>query len=173
MKVLRFALGLAAAAVLHTLGSRWIPGFAAAIDLFLVLAVNCSLSSSAGWSAVAGSTAGLARDALSGGLYGLHGFADTLVAYLSARIQQRLLIKKPLQVGTLFAGAAGAQLLILEGLRLVVLPSGGEIPGIGALVVRMLVCGLLGLLLFVLSARLGSALERRRERRRRRLTMAI
>ena len=172
MKLFWFALGLAAATALHTLGARLAAGFPAVFDLFLVLVVYNSLSSPLGWSTAGGSAAGLMRDALSGGLYGLHGFADTLVAYLTARVRERLVIQKPLQVGLLFALAAAAQLVILASLQFL-LVSGAELPGLGTLAARMVTCGVLGPLLLLLDQRLRAAAGRWREQRRRRLKMAL
>lgn len=172
MKGLRFALALAAAIVVHALGSRLVAGFPAAVDLFLVLAVFNSLSSSAAWSAVGGSAAGLVRDALSGGLYGLHGFADTLTAYFAARLQQRLVVVKAAQVGMLMMVAAAIQLVVLTGLQWLLL-SGGEWPGWKTSVVRLLSAGILGSLFFVLFGSTREMLARLRERRRRRLKIAI
>ena len=173
MKLFRFALALVAATVLHALMSRWIGGFPAAVDLFLVLAVLNGLSSSAGWSALGGSAAGLVRDALSGGLYGLHGFSDTLAAWAAARLQQRLVIVKPLQVGLLLALAAALQLSLLQGLQVLLLPQQSEFPSLATGLTRLASSGLLGSVFFVLSARTRDAVARRREQRRRRLRMAI
>ena len=119
-----------------------------------------------------GATAGLARDALSGGLYGLNGFADTLVAYLAARLRERLVIQKPLEAGLLFALAAAAQLAVLATLQFL-LVSGAELPGLGTLAARMVTCGVLGPLLLLLDRRLRAAAGRWREQRRRRLKMAL
>lgn len=172
MKFLRFGLGLVAATMLHTVGPAWIPRFPTATDLFLVLAVWNSLSSSVAWSVTGGSVAGLCRDALSGGLYGLHGFADTLVAFASTRIQQRLLIRQPLQIGLLFAGAAALQLSILAALHFVLLP-GSELPAASSCAARIVSCGVLGMVLAMSATRFRGALERRREQRRKRLGMSI
>ena len=172
MKLLWFFLGLAAAAALHALASRLAVGFPAAVDLFLVLAVYNSLSSPLAWSTAGGAAAGLARDALSGGLYGLNGFADTLVAYLAARLRERLVIQKPLEAGLLFALAAAAQLAVLATLQFL-LVSGAELPGLGTLAARMVTCGVLGPLLLLLDRRLRAAAGRWREQRRRRLKMAL
>jgi rod shape-determining protein MreD len=137
-----------------------------------VLAVWNSLSSSVSWSLVGGSAAGLCRDALSSGLYGLHGFADTLVAFASARVQQRLLIQQPLQIGLLFAVAAAFQLAVLAALQYLLLP-GSEMPSAGSGVARMASCGVLGTLLSVSSTRFRKALDQRREQRRKRLGISI
>lgn len=172
MKFLRFGLGLVVATVLHTWGPALVPRFPAAADLFLVLAVWNSLSSSVSWSVTGGSAAGLCRDALSGGLYGLHGFADTLVAFASTRVQQRLLIRQPLQIGLLFAGAAALQLSILALLHYLLLPD-SEMPTVSSGAARVVSCGVLGMVLSVLSARFQGAWERRREQRGKRLRMSL
>ncbi len=172
MKLLWFFLGLAAAAALHALASRLAVGFPAAVDLFLVLAVYNSLSSPLAWSTAGGAAAGLVRDALSGGLYGLNGFADTLVAYVSARLQERLVIQKPLEVGLLFALAAAAQLAVLATLQFL-LVSGAELPGLGTLAARMASAAILGPALMMMVDRVGAATERRRDRRRRRLKLEL
>lgn len=172
MKLLWFTLGLLVTTVLHSLGSLLALEFFAFIDFFLVVAVYNSLSSPLGWSTAGGSAAGLVRDALSGGLYGLHGFADTLVAYLAARLQERLVIEKPLQVSLLFGLAAAIQLVILAGLQFLLF-SDAELPGLGTMAARMTSSGLLGGTLFVLAARIRSSTARWREQRRRRLKMAL
>ncbi len=172
MKLLRFGLGLALATALQTLGTALVPRFAEAIDLFLVLAVWNAITSSVRWSMVGGSVAGLCRDALSGGFYGLHGFADTLVAFVAVRVQQRLLVQAPLQIGFLFTLAAALQLATLMTLQALLIP-GSEMPGIGSSVVRMVCCGLLGMILSISSARIQTTFERWREQRRRRLRISV
>ncbi len=170
MKILRFLIGLAVAAVLHSLGSRLVASFPAVVDLFLILAVYNSLSCSPAWSMAGGSAAGLVRDALSGGLYGLHGFADTLVAYLTARLQQRLVIQQPLQIGLHLAVAAAVQLGILAALQALLVP-GAELPGVGIMAARMTSSGILGWALFIAAGRFRNSVDHWREQRRRRLTM--
>lgn len=172
MRFLWFVLGLVAATALHALGSRLAVGFPAAVDLFLVLAVYNSLSGHLASSAAGGAAAGLARDALSGGLYGLHGFADTLVAYVSARLQERLMIQKPFEVGVLFALAAAAQLVVLSTLQFLLVP-GAQLPGLGALATRMVSSSLLGPALLLVVDRVRIWAERWRERRRQQLKMEL
>lgn len=171
MRVLTFLLGAAAATLIHALGVYATADFPAAVDLFLVLAVMNGLGTTVGWSTLGGSAAGLARDALSGGPYGLHGFADTLVAHLTARLQQRLVIQQPLQIGVLLALAAILQLAVLGALQALLLPS-WELPSLRTMTVRVVLCGALGTLLSLLGTESRLRMRRWRERRRRRLRMA-
>ena len=117
---------------------------------------------------MSGGTTGLAQDALSGGLYGLHGFADTLVAYTSSRLQQRLVIQQPSQVGLLFVLAAALQLAVLATLQFL-LVSGSELPGLGTMIARMMSSGIAGVALFVFAGKAREWDRRLRARRRRRL----
>ena len=168
MKLLRFIVGLVCATLLQVLGLRLSSHFSLAVDPFLILVIYHSLDSTPAWSSVGGSTAGLAHDALSGGLYGLHGFADTLVAYVSSRLQQRLVIQQPPQVGLLFVLAAALQLAILAVLQFL-LVGGAELPGLGTMTARMASSGIAGAALYVLADKIRQWNRRWRARRRRRL----
>ena len=168
MKLLRFIIGLVCAILLQVLGLHLFSQFFLGFDLFLLLVVYHSLDNSPAWSSIGGSVAGLAQDALSGGLYGLHGFANTLVAYISCRLQQRLVIQQPAQVGLLFALAAALQLATLAGLQFL-LVGGSELPDSLTMVARTLTSGLGGALLFALAGKARQLESRWRARRRRRL----
>ncbi len=152
MKLLRFIVGLILAVLVQSAGLRLFAHFGVAFDPFLILIVYHSLDSSPAWSSIGGSAAGLAQDALSGGLYGLHGFANTLVAYAASRFRQRLVIQQPTQVGLLFVLSAALQLAILASLQFLIV-SGAELPGLGSMAARMLTSGLAGALLFILAGR--------------------
>ena len=168
MKLLRFAIGLVCATLLQALGLRLSSHFFLAVDPFLILVVYHSLDSTPAWSSIGGSTAGLAQDALSGGLYGLHGFADTLVAYTSSRLQQRLVIQQPPQVGLLFVLAAALQLAILATLQFL-LVGGAELPGLGMMIARMASSGIIGTALFIFAGKARQWERNWSARRRRRL----
>ncbi|MCP3961923.1 MAG: rod shape-determining protein MreD [bacterium] len=168
MKLLRFVVGLICATLLQALGLRFFSHFSLVIDPFLILVVYHSLDSTPAWSSIGGSVAGLAQDALSGGLYGLHGFANTLVGYASARLQQRLVIQQPAQVGLLFILAAAFQLAVLASLQFL-LVSGAELPDLGTMTARMISSGVLGTALYVLARNSRDWGARWRARRSRRL----
>ncbi len=168
MKFLRLIVGLVCATLLQIFGLHFFSGFSLAFDPFLILVVYHSLSNTPAWSSLAGSLTGLAHDSLSGGFYGLHGFADTLVAYASSRLQQRLVIQQPHQVGLLFVLAAAFQLAALATLQFL-LVGGSELPGPGTMIARMMTSGLAGAGLFVLDGKARELDARRRARQRRRL----
>ncbi len=168
MKFLRFAFGLGAVTLMQSLGQHLFSHFSLGIDLFLVLVVYHSLDNSPAWSSLGGSTVGLAQDALSGGLYGLHGFANTLVAYLSSRLQQRLVIQQPSQVGLLFVVAAALQLATLTTLQFLLVDA-VELPGLVSMTARMSSSGVIGAMLFAFVGKTRELEGRWRARRSRRL----
>ncbi|MCP4664323.1 MAG: rod shape-determining protein MreD [bacterium] len=172
MRLLRFAVGLVIATVVEVLGLHFFAPFGLVVDPFLILVVYTSLDSAPAWSIVGGSVAGLSQDALTGGLYGLHGFADTLVGWVSARLKQHMVIQRPGQVGLLFALAAGLQQALLAVLQFLMVP-GSELPGPGATAAKIAVTGVLGAGLFVAAGRFGSWLREWRRRRRSRLTIEV
>lgn len=172
MKAARFAVGLLLATAFQILGVHLYGSFLLVVDLFLVLAVAASLDHGPVGSMLAGSAAGLAQDALTGGLFGLNGFADTFVAWAASRLRQRVVIQRPPEVGLLFALGAALQQTLLVLLQFLMLP-GAELPGLEVMALRMVTAGLIGMTLFVLLRRSRQRLESWRERRRRRLALDI
>lgn len=172
MKVVRFLIGLLLAAAFQVLGVHLYGSFLLFVDLFLVLAVAASLDHGPVGSMLAGSVAGLTQDALTGGLFGLNGFADTFVAWAASRLEQRVVIQRPLEVGLLFALAAALQQTLLVLLYFLMLP-GSDLPGLEVMALRMASSGLVGLTLFVAVRRSRQRFEDWRERRRRRLGLEI
>ncbi len=170
MKLLRFTVGLVLAVLLHALGLRLFDRFALAFDPILILVVYHSLDGSPAWSSICGSVAGLAQDALSGGLFGLHGFANTLVAFASCRLRQRLVIQQPSQVGLLFVLSAALQLAILAMLQFLIV-SDAELPGLGSMAARLTSSGIAGSALYVLAGKAREWERSWRARRRRRLKL--
>ncbi len=170
MKLLRFIFGLICAVLLQTLGLQLFSHFTLAFDPFLILVVYYSLEGSTAWSSIGGSTAGLAQDALSGGPYGLHGFANTLVAYAASRLRQRLVIQQSSQVGLLFVLSAALQMAILASLQFLIV-SGAELPGWGSMAVRLASSGIIGAMLFVLAGKARGWEKSYRARRRTRLKL--
>ena len=170
MKLLRFVIGLICAVLLQTLGLRLFSDFALVFDPFLILVVYHSLDSSTAWSSIGGSAAGLAQDSLSGGPYGLHGFANTLVAFAASRLRQRLVIQQPSQVGLLFVLSAAIQMATLASLQFLIV-SGAELPGLGSMAARLATSGVLGAALFVLAGKVRRWEAGWRARRRTRLKL--
>jgi rod shape-determining protein MreD len=101
----KIAACVALAVVAQTgLGTVWRP--AAYADLTLVVVVYFALQRDAVQAVVLGTVAGLATDALSGGLLGARGFSMTLTAYLLAALVTRVMLDNPLLRIPVIAGAA-------------------------------------------------------------------
>jgi rod shape-determining protein MreD len=99
--VICVALALVAQTGLSTV---WRPAVYA--DLTLAVVIYFALQRDAVQAVVLGTVAGLATDALSGGLLGARGFSMTLTAYLLAALVTRVMIDNPLLRIPVIAGAA-------------------------------------------------------------------
>ncbi len=122
MRAVKLLAGLAIAVLVHLLGVRLIPSFALAVDVFLVVVALFALEGSSLAALFAGLLVGLLHDSLSGGSFGLFGFADTIVGYGTARLAQRLVIQRPTGVLALVSFAAVVQQAIVIGLAFLLLP---------------------------------------------------
>lgn len=170
MALLRFLLGLAFAIAVHAAGLRWLARFAQVVDPILILVLYHSLRSRPGWDVLGGAVAGLAHDALAGGIFGQFGFVDTVVAALCARLRQSLVIQRSERLGVLFALLALVQEAVLALLRFLLLP-GVELTPPWAVLAKMLTTGVLGVAVLVVATRWRSRVAGWRETRRRRLTI--
>ena len=158
MRSLRFAAALVVATLLHVAGARLFPDFSSAIDLFLLIVVFNALDGNTLAGMLGGLAAGLVTDALTGGPFGIHGLADTIIGYGTAYAVQRLVIQRVTGVFQLFALAAATQQALLMGVSLLLLPS-PEAPRILWLMVRIVSTGLLGSVLYLADKRLRSTAE--------------
>lgn len=169
MKLARFLVGCALATALQLLGLHLFGSAFAVFDLLLVVALYNAIDNTPVPSLFGGSFAGLIQDALTGGLFGLHGFALTLAAWLVAVLRQRLTIQKPFQVGLLFSLTAVLQLAVIAVLQYAMLP-GSEAPDLWTACWRMLSTGALGALMLFTANRIrqryGAWIKQRRQRLR-------
>jgi rod shape-determining protein MreD len=105
MRQLKVALCLAVAIVLQSsLRAVWPP--LVYIDLPLIVVVYFALQRDAFQALLVGAIAGLATDALSGGLLGAGGFSKTLIAYLVFSFSTRVMLDNPLVRIPVLAGAS-------------------------------------------------------------------
>lgn len=148
MRGLRFVGALLLVALLHFTGARIFDDFARAVDLFLVLVIVYALGSSLVVGMMAGMVAGLATDAVTGGLYGMHGFADTIVGYGTAYVSQRLVVRRPPGVFLIFSLAAAAQQAILVGL-VVLLLADPALPELPWMLLKVASSGVLGVMVIL------------------------
>ena len=94
MRFLKFVAALAAAALLHFAGARLLPNFSLAVDLVLLVVALEARHGNPVAGMFAGLAAGLLADGLSGGPFGLYGFADTAVGFGIARAAQQLVVQR-------------------------------------------------------------------------------
>ncbi len=144
MGALRFFAGLLAAAILHFVGVGLFEAFPRAVDLFLLVAVLEARRGQPVAGMFAGLIAGLVTDGITGGLYGLFGFADTVVAYGVAAAARQLVVQRTTSLAALFAAAAAAQQSIVAGLALAFRP-GAELAAPEWLLARVATTALAGL----------------------------
>lgn len=170
MKLLEFLAALVVATVFYGGALRLFPPVVGWLDPFLIVVLLASLDRHPAWSLSQGMVAGLAYDALSGGLYGLNGIADTVVGYASARLQQRFVVQGAVQVSLLFALATALQQALLALLQFLLVRS-AEIASAMRVGGKMLITSVVCTLLFVAGHRLRRWRSDHRENRKRRLTM--
>ena len=164
MRSLRFAAALVVATLLHVAGIHLFSFFSSAVDLFLIIIILNALDGDSLAAMLGGTAAGLVADALSGGLFGLHGLAGTIVGYGTAFAVQRLVIQRAPGVFLLFALAAAAQQVVLMGISLLMV-SRPDVPGIVWPAVKAATTGVVGTLAYLGRERLGRRLERLRSAR--------
>jgi rod shape-determining protein MreD len=119
---LKFLLGLGAALAAHSALVALMPQLVLAFDPFLVVSVLTALGGNSLGGLAGGLVAGFARDTLSGRLYGLHGFADTIIGYATARTAQRMDLQQPGAVWVVTVLATLVQQAILVCLSYLLLP---------------------------------------------------
>lgn len=166
-RVLRFVAALLAVIALHALGVRLFDDFAVYVDLFLVLTAAWAFGGNPLTGLTVGLVAGLAADAFSGGLYGLHGFANTLVGYMTAVAVLNLAKLNTSGAASVFALAAVAQQLIVVLLALLMLPN-PEPPTPVAVLWKVAITAAMGAGIFLSErhlARLSGKVRRARESR--------
>lgn len=172
MVLVRFLLALLAAVFLQTLALWMLPATWWIVDPFLLLVVIWSLGISPGVSLAVGTTTGWVQDALTGGFYGLHGFANTSTAWIIAQLRQRFVIQQPLQLSLLFALAAILQKLQIALLSYFVL-SGAEMLSPGKLITIAIANGILGPILLGVMEQIRSTYQEWSRRRQQRLGIDI
>lgn len=166
--VVRFFAGLLAVFVTHLLGVTFVPYFSSAIDLFLVLIVLEASRGDEVRGMLAGVVTGLAEDALSGALYGLHGFAGTVVGFAVARTSRRMASQDPGVLGLVALGAQPVHELTVALLQSLLLPEGNR-PDLPWMAVRTLTTAVLAFAVLVVGDRLGQRYGDWQKSRRRRV----
>jgi rod shape-determining protein MreD len=95
-----------------------VPPTARVLDPFLIATALLAMTSQPGAAAAQGAALGLVHDGLSGGLYGLQGFAATLIGFVMARTVRLVDLPKSYYVALYFGCAVLLHQLVVQGLLL-------------------------------------------------------
>ena len=170
MRALKFFAALGLAIMVHLIGVQIDPGFARAVDVFVVLIALYALEGSSLSALFAGLAVGLVHDTLTGGLFGFFGFAGTIVGYGTARLSQRLVIQRPTGVLAVVSFAAALQQAIVVGLAFLLL-SDPPLPDPLWIAIQSGACGVLGMIVHVATGHWRRNAETRRRHRMSRLRL--
>jgi rod shape-determining protein MreD len=167
---LKLVAVIALAALVHFLGVQLWPGFTGAVDVFLVVVALHGLRGNSLSGLLVGLLVGLLQDTFTDKPFGLFGFADTIIGYVTARLAQRLVIQRPTGVLALVSFASALQQAIAVGLAFLLLPA-PEFPSPVWGVIRAGACGVLGMAVYIVAGRWRSSSETRRRGRMSRLRL--
>lgn len=170
MRVLKFFAALGLAIMVHLIGVKIDPGFARAVDVFVVLIALHALESSSLSALFAGLLVGLVHDTLTGGLFGFYGFAGTIVGYGTARLSQRLVIQRPTGVLAVVSFAAALEQAIVVGLAFLLIAD-PPLPDPLWIAIQSGACGVLGMIVYVVTGHWRRNAEARRRNRMSRLRL--
>ena len=167
MTFVKFLLALVAAYLVHLVGVSVSPLFPRFLDPFLLVVVWYSLRTGPVAAELIGTATGLLQDGLSGGLFGLHAFADTVVGYGVALAAGRVVVGQQAARVLVFAVAAALQQLVLLGLLRTMVGTYAPLPSVGAVIGKVITTALLGAALISMESRARtqwSSWQRRRSR---------
>ncbi len=169
MRSLKFGAALLAVVLVHVTAVRLLPAFPVYADLFLVLVVFNALDGDSLAGLLGGVSAGLVKDALSGGPFGLFGLIDTIIGYGTAYAAQRLVIQRATGVFLLFTLAAACQQVLLIGIALLLMLPEQAFSSYYWVLVKVVTSGFLGVALLLANSRLRRQVESWRRSRRARI----
>lgn len=170
MQALKFFAAVGLAVIAHLIGMQVHPGFALAVDVFVVVVALHALEGNSLSALFAGLFVGFVHDSLTGSLFGLYGFAGTIVGYGTAQLAQRLVIQRASGVLAVVAFASALQETIVVGLTFLLLPDPPP-PDPVLIGLRAGVSGVLGMIVYVLAGRWRRGAEVRRRNRMGRLRL--
>jgi rod shape-determining protein MreD len=166
MIFVRFLVALGLAYLVHLLGLAVTPHFSRFADPFIVVLVWFAMRTNPVLAQLFGAGTGLVQDALTGGLFGLHAVADTLVGYGVALAAQRVVVGQQAVRVLIFAAAAAVQQATLA-LVMKAMVDEPPMPHPGFVLLKVLVTALLGAVFISLESQARSQLsswQRRRSR---------
>jgi rod shape-determining protein MreD len=170
----KLLIGCVLALLVQLIGLHLMPGFTRYVDVFLVVVAIFALDASSLAAIGVGLLIGLLQDSLANGPLGLFGFADTAVAYATARLAQRLVIQRATGVLLVIGFASLLQQALLVLLAFMLLPNPALPDPLGAAVqsaIKAVVCGVLGMMVYGGAGQWRRGVEARRRGRMGRLRL--
>ena len=167
MTFVKFFFALLAAYLVQLVGVSVSPLFPRIVDPFLLVVVWYSMRTGPLGAELIGTATGLLQDGLSGGLFGLHAFADTVVGYAVALAAQRVVVGQQAARVLIFAASAALQQLVLVGLLRSMVGANAPLPSWGSIIGKVITTALLGAALISMESRARthwSSWQRRRSR---------
>ena len=165
MKVAPVLGTVLAGVVLQAVLARYMAGGRWSADFVLVAVVYASLYWGAGAGVIGGTVGGLAQDAISGTLLGVHGLADTIVGYTTGALGAQFIVTKSAPRLAIAAGATLVQRALVVVLFWGIHQRWSGVPW-GAILGETAVNALAAFLAFQLTESLPGSLRRRRMQRR-------
>ncbi len=164
MRTLLVLVILVAAITLQTTFARFFVG-RLTVDLVLVAVVYVALSFGPVAGMLGGTAAGLAQDALSGGILGIGGLAKTIVGFLAGTIGAQFIVSSALPRFVMFFIATLVHTGCFLGIYALLPESRPAAVPYGQIALQALGNGVIGLLSFQTVEGLPGLLQRRRMRR--------
>ena len=168
MKAFGVLIAIALALALQTTLARFLVGGTAALDLVLVVVVYVALTSGPVTGMLAGSLAGIVQDAMSSGVIGVGGLANSIVGFLAGVIGQQFLVTAALPRLLIFLAATVVHAAVFMGFYMLLGLRSFSSPW-AAVTSQALGNAAVGLIGFAIVESLPGAVERRRMGRRTKL----
>jgi rod shape-determining protein MreD len=164
---IRVFAAVALALVLQSVLTRFSGGTSLPVDLALVAVVWVSLQSGRVAGLFGGTLAGLAQDAMGGGVIGLSGLAKSVCGFVTGLVGTQFIVTQTVPRFLVFAGATALNAGIFIGLSVLLGLRRYENPTLGV-AIQATVNAVIGVLIFKVVEFLPGARERWRARRVRR-----
>ena len=168
MKAFGVLIAIALALALQTTLARFLVGGTAALDLVLVVVVYVALTSGPVTGMLTGSLAGIVQDAMSSGVIGVGGLANSIVGFLAGVIGQQFIVTAALPRLLIFLAATVVHAAVFMGFYMLLGLRSFSSPW-AAVTSQALGNAAVGLIAFAIVESLPGAVERRRLGRRTKL----
>jgi rod shape-determining protein MreD len=168
VKAFGVLIAIALALALQTTLARFLVGGTAALDLVLVVVVYVALTSGPVTGMLAGSLAGIVQDAMSSGVIGVGGLANSIVGFLAGVIGQQFIVTAALPRLLIFLAATVVHAAVFMGFYMLLGLRSFSSPW-AAVTSQALGNAAVGLIAFAIVESLPGAVERRRMGRRTKL----